>query len=65
MTQIKFDFIETPEKTVEVADVMIPHLSTIDEYDLKEIKSKFLDCDAVCLPPGYDKPVCNCKDNLA
>ena len=65
MAQINFNFIETPEKTIDVVDVMIPHLSAMDENDLQEMKSKFRDCDAVCLPPGYDKPTCNCKDNLA
>lgn len=67
MTQIKFDFIETPEKTLDAADVLMPHLSALSELDLQKMKGgAYEPCDAVCLPPGYNYiPPCNCKDNLA
>jgi hypothetical protein len=66
MTKIKFDFIETPEKTLDAADFLMPHLSMLSELDLRKMKGGVRDCDAVCLPPGYTyTPPCNCKDNLA
>ncbi|MDQ1350983.1 MAG: hypothetical protein QG657_1285 [Acidobacteriota bacterium] len=66
MSRIKFDFIETPEKTLEAADVLMPNLSTLSESDLQGLKGGVVPCDAVCLPPGYDYvPPCNCKSNLA
>lgn len=65
MTQIKFDFIETPEKTLDAADALMPHLSTMSELELQKMKGGYVPCDAVCLPPGYDYvPPCNCKTNL-
>ena len=66
MSKIKFDFIETPEKTLAAADFLMPHLSTLSENDLQKMKGGVVPCDAVCLPPGYNyTPPCNCKDNLA
>jgi hypothetical protein len=62
MTKIKFDFIETPEKTLAAADALMPQLSTLSEADLEKMKGGLRDCDAVCLPPGYGP--CECYTNL-
>jgi hypothetical protein len=66
MSKIKFDFIETPEKTLAAADVLMPFLSSLSEQDLRKMKGGgYVPCDAVCLPPGYNYvPPWNCKDNL-
>jgi hypothetical protein len=65
MTQIKFDFIETPEKTLDAADVLMPHLSTLSELELQKMKGGTVPCDAVCEAPGYTYvPPCHCKSNL-
>lgn len=54
MNQIKFNFIETPEKILNVADALMPHLSNLSASDLKNLKGgMYRSCDAVCLPPGY------------
>jgi hypothetical protein len=66
VSKIKFDFIETPGEMLDTADVLMPHLSTSSERDLQKMKDGVRDCDAVCLPPGYDHtPPCDCKANLA
>jgi hypothetical protein len=62
MTQIKFDFIENPEKTLDAADALMPHLSALSEEDLQKMKGGMVPCDAVCLPPGYGP--CNCYQTL-
>ncbi|MCU0289282.1 MAG: hypothetical protein MUF15_23160 [Acidobacteria bacterium] len=63
MAKIKFDFIENPEKTVDAADVLMPHLSKFSKKDLLKMKAGATKpCDAVCLPPGYGP--CNCWSNL-
>jgi len=65
MSKFKFDFIETPDSNLDAADVLMPHLSNLSESDLEKLKGGYVDCDAVCLPPGYDNPICDCKSNLA
>ncbi len=60
MKDLKLDFLEGPKKTVNPSDVLLPQLSSLSKEKVKRIKGDFRDCDAVCLPPGYDS--CSCKD---
>ncbi len=62
MSKIKFDFIESPKRTVDAADVLMPHLSKLSKNDLQKMKAGQQGCDAVCLPPGYGP--CGCWTNL-
>lgn len=59
----KFKFIESPNKGLDAADVVMPHLSDLSKDELDKLKGGYIDCDAVCLPPGYDYP-CKCLSNL-
>ncbi len=62
MKNLKFDFLENPQKEANTSDVLLPHLSALSKKALNMLRGGVDDCDAVCLPPGYDH--CNCLTNL-
>ncbi len=65
MKNLRFDFVEDPQNEAHSSDLLLPHLSALSKEKLNLLRGGVEDCDAVCLPPGYDyDPPCNCLSNL-